>query len=214
MSSSPNRGVSSYTGGPLLRLTRGRVRRNGFKRYDAGVKKLPEIGDAFLEIEWEEDDKDTDDYRFLEGLHREGHHPIQVGRSTFVVEQCEDGDPVPHLHATNALRIAVHGVKDMDPSERVYYIWGGRYGIASGGIYESDGTQVRTTPFDRDELVRPRTVLPAVRRLLDGARNKLDHLPCGPDGEFVSDDQYRKLRQSVIDALEALERHVAVRYGR
>jgi hypothetical protein len=190
------------------------VHRNGFKLYDAGVKKLREIGDAFLEIEWEEDDKNTDDYRFLEGLHKDGYHPIQVGRSTFVIEQCEDGDPVPHLHATNALRITVHGVKDMDPSERVYYIWGGRYGIASGGIYEADGTRVSTTSFDRDELVTPRMVLPAVRMLLDGARNKLDLSPCGPDGKSVADDHYRELRKNVIDALEALERHVAVRYGR
>lgn len=183
-------------------------------RYTTAVKKLPEIGDAFLELEWEEEDKVTANYRLLKGLHEDGYHPIRVGRSTFVIEQCEDGDPVPHLHATDALRITVHGDKDLDPSETTYYIWGGRYGIASGGIYESDGTQVSTMPFDRDELVTRRTVLPAVRMLLDGARNKLEHLPCGPDGKFVDDDHYRALRQHVIDALEALERYVGLRNGR
>jgi hypothetical protein len=182
--------------------------------YDVVVKKLPEIGDAFLELEWEEEDKTTANYRLLEGLHQEGRHPIQVGRSTFVIEQCEDGDPVPHLGASGALRITVHGDKDLDPSEATYYIWGGRYGIASGGIYESDGTQVRTMPFDRDEVVTPRNVLPAVRMLLDGARNKLDHHRCGPDGKFVDDEQYRALRQGVIEALEALERYIGVRNGR
>ena len=120
---------------------------------------------------------------------------------------------MPHLHATYALRITVHGDKDLDPSERVYYIWGGRYGIASGGIYEADGKQVGTTPFDRGELVTPRMVLPAVRMLLDGARNKLDHLPCGADEKSVDDDHYRNIRRNVIDALEALERYVGMRYG-
>ena len=176
------------------------------------MKKLPEIGDAFLGLEWEEEDKTTADYRLLERLHKDGYHPIQVGRSTFVIEQCEEGDPVPNLGAIGALRITVHGDKDLDPSENIYYIWGGRYGIASGGIYESDGAQVSTMPFDRDELVTPRAVLPAARMLLDGARNKLDHHPCGADGKFVADDHYRVLRRNVIDALEALQQYVEVRY--
>ncbi len=176
------------------------------------MKKLPEIGDAFLEIEWEKEDKTTADYRLLEQLHKEGYHPIQVGRSTFVIEQCEDGDAVPHLGADDALRITVHGDKDLHRHESIYYIWGGRYGIASGGIYESDGAQVSTTPFDRDELVAPRAVLPAVRMLLDSARNKLDHHPCGADGKFVADDHYRDLRQNVIRTLEALQQYVGVRY--
>lgn len=81
-----------------------------------------------------------------------------------------------------------------------------------GGIYESDGAQVSTTPFDRDELVTPRAVLPAVRMLLDSARNKLDHHPCGADGKFVADDHYRDLRQNVIGALEALQQYVGARY--
>ncbi len=178
------------------------------------MKKLPEIGDAFLELEWEEEDKVTADYRLLKRLHEESYHPIQVGRSTFVIEQCEHGDPVPHLGATDALRISIFGDQDLDPSETTYYIWGGRYGTASGGMYESDGTRVSATPFDRNELVMPGMVLSAVRMLLDGARNKLDHLPNGPDGSFVDDDHYRTLRQNAVNALEALERYVGARYGR
>ena len=87
------------------------------------VKKLPEIRDAFLGLEWEEADKTTADYRLLERLHKEGYHPIQVGRSTFVIEQCEDGDSVPHLGATDALRITVYGDRDLHDQESIYYIW-------------------------------------------------------------------------------------------
>jgi hypothetical protein len=175
------------------------------------VKKLPEIGDAFLEIEWEEADKGDADYQFLERLHQEGRHPIQVGRSTFVIEQCESGDPLPHPHAEYALRITVHGDKAMHSDEDVFYMWGGRYGMASGGIHHVGGASGGTTPYDRSERAQSRVAIPAIRTLLEGI---FEHAPTGSDGEPVDDARYRELWRNAIDAIDALARHLGERNGR
>ena len=127
-----------------------------------------------------------------------------------MIEQCESGDPLPHPHAVYALRITVHGDKALHSGEDVFYMWGGRYGMASGGIYEVGGARGGTTPYDRSERAQSGVALPTFRTLLEGV---LGHDPPGRDGEPVDDARYRELRTIAIDAIDALARHLRERNG-
>jgi hypothetical protein len=118
------------------------VRRNGFRRYDTSVKKLPEICDAFLEIEWEEDDKATDAYRFLEGLHQEGYRLVwAMARAPKTDELRQSASPGPTAHGA-----AMHPAS-----------------AATRNTSSTYGSRVRTTGWARCSVTAPATCRPSRR---------------------------------------------------